>query len=200
MTTVTGELDRTTVAALQGCRYRYAPDPGCTATYGAAQKQGLYAHEKSTAAHALHRVTLRDCPECGAGCGDEIKRGMHLKVEHGIRAGSEYRQELDAKQVEAIFKARQAEAAALPAEPDAPAEEDYELADPYRPIPSGYETLEALNGAAPNGHSPAALDLSAAQDFLSALLAEVETLRAENARLKADTILLAQIRDMLAQG
>src|ERR1035441_6847008 len=99
------ELDRTTVALVQGCRYRYAT--GCGATYRAAQKQGLYAHEKSTAAHALHRVTLRDCPECGAGCGDEIKRGMHLKVEHGIRAGSEKRQELDAKQVEAILKGRE---------------------------------------------------------------------------------------------
>ena len=171
------ELDRTTVALVQGCRYRYAT--GCGATYRAAQKQGLYAHEKSTAAHALHRVTLRDCPECGAGCGDEIKRGMHLKVEHGIRAGSEYRQELDAVQVKAIFKARQAEAAAaVPAEPDAPAEEDAERANLHRPIAAVYEALEALNGSAPNGHSPAALDLSAARDMFAALVAEVERLRA----------------------
>ena len=197
MTTVQEhELDRTTTAGMWQCRYRYATS--CTTTSPA--KQGMYTHEKSAVAHADHRVTLRDCPECGMPCGDEGKRGMHMAAEHGIRAGSEYRQELDAVQVKAIFKARQAEAAAVPAEPDAPAEEDAELADLYRPIASGYETLEALNGAAPNGHSPAALDLSAAQDFLSALLAEVETLRAENARLKADTILLAQIRDMLAQG
>ena len=205
MTTVTGELDRTTVAALQGCRYRYAPDPGCTATYGAAQKQGLYAHEKSTAAHALHRVTLRDCPECGAGCGDEIKRGMHLKVEHGIRAGSEKRQELDAKQVEAILKATArpddtlSPAAQVPV-PDDAQQPNRPLLD--RPRLSGVFEPDGHPDLAPwaNGHSPAALDLSAAQDFLSALLAEVETLRAENARLKADTILLAQIRDMLAQG
>jgi hypothetical protein len=193
------ELDRTTVALVQGCRYRYAT--GCGATYRAAQKQGLYAHEKSTAAHALHRVTLRDCPECGAGCGDEIKRGMHLKVEHGIRAGSEYRQELDAVQVKAIFKARQAEAAAaVPAEPAASAEEDAELADLYRPIASGYEALEALNGSAPNGHSPAALDLSAVRDMFAALVAEVERLRtslAVDPEVAADASRYRQIKSVV---
>ena len=191
MTTVTGELDRTTVAALQGCRYRYAPDPGCTATYGAAQKQGLYAHEKSTAAHALHRVTLRDCPECGAGCGDEIKRGMHLKAEHGIRAGSEKRQEVDAVQVKELYDAQYRN----PSGPD-------DMPSPEVPEPwAGRQIAQqgtAATSVSPaltappvslNGHSPAALDLTATLDSFTALaaelVAEVETLRAENARLRA---------------
>ena len=193
MTVQEHELDRTTASDMWQCRYRYATN--CTTT--SIAKQGMYTHEKSAVAHADHRVTLRDCPECGMPCGDEGKRGMHMAAEHGIRAGSEYRQELDAKQVEAIFKARQAEAAALPAEPDAPAEEDYELADPYRPIPSGYEALESLNGAAPNGHSPAALDLSAAQDMFIAMAAELKELRAWKAAHEADAALLAQMRDLL---
>jgi hypothetical protein len=175
------ELDRTTVALVQGCRYRYAT--GCGATYRAAQKQGLYAHEKSTAAHALHRVTLRDCPECGAGCGDEIKRGMHLKVEHGIRAGSEKRQELDAVQVKAILEATARPDDALSPAAQVPVPDDAQ--QPNRPLldrprlsgvfePDGHPDLAPWA----NGHSPAALDLSAARDMFAALIAEVERLRA----------------------
>ena len=74
MTTVQEhELDRTTAADMWQCRYRYATN--CTTTSPA--KQGMYTHEKSAVAHADHRVTLRDCPECGMPCGDEGKRGMH---------------------------------------------------------------------------------------------------------------------------
>ena len=114
MTVQEHELDRTTASDMWQCRYRYATN--CTTT--SIAKQGMYTHEKSAVAHADHRVTLRDCPECGMPCGDEGKRGMHMAAEHGIRAGSEYRQELDAKQVEAIFKARQAEGGHDPARAD----------------------------------------------------------------------------------
>ena len=197
MTVQEHELDRTTASDMWQCRYRYATN--CTTTSPA--KQGMYTHEKSAVAHADHRVTLRDCPECGMPCGDEGKRGMHMAAEHGIRAGSEYRQELDAVQVKAIFKARQAEAAAaVPAEPAASAEEDAELADLYRPIASGYEALEELNGSAPNGHSPAALDLSAVRDMFAALVAEVERLRtslAVDPEVAADASRYRQIKSVV---
>lgn len=194
------ELDRTTVALVQGCRYRYAT--GCAATYGAAQKQGLYAHEKSTAAHALHRVTLRDCPECGAGCGDEIKRGMHLKVEHGIRAGSEYRQEADARQVKELYDAQYRN----PSGPDdTPSPE---VPEPWAGRQIAQQGTAATSASPPltappvslNGHSPAALDLSAARDMFAALITEVERLRtslAVDPDVAADASRFRQIRSVV---
>ena len=182
-------LDRTTVADVQKCRYRHAT--GCTAEYGS--RASINSHEKLGPLHSDHRVTLRDCPEseCGRPCGDEAKRGMHLAAEHGIRAGSEKRQEVDAVQVKELYDAQYRN----PSGPD-------DMPSPEVPEPwAGRQIAQqgtAATSASPpltappvslNGHSPAALDLTATLDSFTALaaelVAEVETLRAENARLRA---------------
>ena len=187
------------VPAVLQCRYRLAT--GCTAEYGS--KQGMYAHEKQGPAHADHRVTLRDCPVCGTGCGDEPKRGMHLSNEHGITAGSERRQELDARQVKELY--------------------DEQCSGGGHAFPAGaLEVLDATanvlgghgaNGAQPsepgsgedlgpslNGHGPAVFDdLSAARDMFVALVAEVETLRAAVAELEPDAARYRQIKSMVAK-
>src|ERR1035441_7113402 len=143
------ELDRTTGDVVQKCRYRYAT--GCTAEYNS--RPGLNAHEKSGPLHSDHRITLRDCPECGASCGNEMKRGMHMAAEHGLAAGSERRQELDARQVKELYDARQdvpvaVDAVMLGAAPSANGSGVFE--------PDGHPDLAPWA----NGHSPAALDLS----------------------------------------
>ena len=151
------------------CRYRLAT--GCTAE---GKKQAMYAHEKINVAHEDHRVVLRDCPVCGAGCGDEVQRATHLSAEHGIRAGSERRQELDAVQVKELYDAQHA-ATGAGLVPDAAANvfTDHD-APPPPPAPA----------ASLNGHSPAVPDvavepdLAAAEAVLAALIAEVKRLRA----------------------
>lgn len=192
------------------CRYRYAN--GCAATYD--KRTGLNYHEKTSATHALHRIELRDCPlpECDASFADEAGRSQHLGDEHAIRAGSELRQELDAQQVKELWDAsRPAVAAAAvpmpPFTPTAPASPETAAnghAHSPAPSPNGHP--------ATNGHSPAGLDLVAAQGTFAALIAEVEALRAapqallaeirelkaENAELKAEAATIAQIRTILA--
>jgi hypothetical protein len=168
------ELDRTTGDVVQKCRYRYAT--GCTAEYNS--RPGLNAHEKSGPLHSDHRITLRDCPECGASCGNEMKRGMHMAAEHGLAAGSERRQELDARQVKELYDARQdvPVAAEVPVPDDAPAAQWPSVQQgTAATAPSPALTAPPVS---PNGHSPAALDLSAARDMFAALVAEVERLRA----------------------
>src|ERR1035441_7887563 len=116
---------------------------------------------------------------------------MHLAAEHGIRAGSEYRQEVDAVQVKELYDAQYRN----PSGPDdTPSPE---VPEPWagRQIAQQGTAATSVSPAltAPpvslNGHSPAALDLTATLDSFTALaaelVAEVETLRAENARLRA---------------
>ena len=152
------------------CRYRLAT--GCTAE---GKKQAMYAHEKSNVAHEDHRVVLRDCPVCGAGCGDEVQRATHLSAEHGIRAGSERRQELDAVQVKELFDAAPAVTGAGLV-PDAAANGSFTVTHHDAPPP--------VPAASLNGHSPAVPDvavepdLAAAEAVLAALIAEVKRLRA----------------------
>jgi hypothetical protein len=106
-----------------------------------------------------------------------MARAQHLSSEHGIRARSPERQEVDARQVKELYVARYS------AGPDDSADT---AAVPVLPVPS------------PNGHAPAPLDLAAAQDAFAALVAEVEVLRAENAALKAEAATFAQVRSLLS--
>lgn len=172
------------------CRYRYAT--GCAATFNSRQAQG--AHEKSPA-HARERVELRACPECEAPCRGEMERAMHLSNEHGIRAGSERRQELDARQVQQILAARQPDA-----EPDAdvPAAAGPDAAGPDADGPLDGHLVPADPDAPP-------FDLSEARGAFAALVSEVEALRARNAELEARNRVLeaeeatfATVRSLLA--
>lgn len=165
-------------ATILKCRYRYAN--GCAAEY--TKRSGLYQHEKQGTAHALHRIELRDCPECGVSCADEAGRSQHLSDEHGIRAATERRQELDARQVQELWDASR------PAAPAAAA--------------NGHSPAASQNGhPGANGHHPAALDLFAARDIFAALIAEVETLRAAPAALEAEnTELAAENTELRAQN
>ena len=161
------------------CRYRLAT--GCT--YTSKSQPGLHVHEKSGAGHAGHRIVLTACPVCGDDQGDEMGRALHLSQVHGIRAKSERRQDLDARQVKEIYAERYGAAAGLDAAdaPDAPDE-----------VP------EAPSALAPgtNGHAPVSgtLVLADAQHAFGALVDEVEALREENAELR---VKLQQVRDLL---
>jgi hypothetical protein len=166
------EPDAAAPADVLRCRYRYAT--GCTTEY--ANQPAMYQHEKKSGVHADHRIDLKTCPECGVSSGDEMARAQHLSAEHGIRARSERRQELDALQVKQLYVARYS------AGPDDSAADE----SPVLPAPS------------PNGHAPAPLDLAAAQGAFAALVAEVEMLRAENAALKAEAATFAQVRNLLS--
>jgi hypothetical protein len=130
---------------------------------------------------------------------------MHLKVEHGIRAGSEKRQELDAKQVEAILKATARPDDTLSPATQVPVPDDAQ--QPNRPLldrprlsgvfePDGHPDLAPWA----NGHSPAALDLSAVRDMFAALVAEVERLRtslAVDPEVAADASRYRQIKSVV---
>jgi hypothetical protein len=137
------------------CRYRYAT--GCTAEYPSAP--GLHLHEKKAPDHAGHRVVLAACPVCGRGLGSEAQRSQHLTNEHAIRAGTEERQELDAQQTAGLY------------------------ADLYGNPPAG-PAAPALPAPSSNGHGPAPAELTSVQAAFAALVAEVDALVAENARLK----------------
>jgi hypothetical protein len=171
------------------CRYRYAT--GCAATFNSRQAQG--AHEKSPV-HARERVELRACPECEAPCRGEMERAMHLSNEHGIRAGSERRQELDARQVQQILAARQPGA-----EPDA----DVPAAEPDAAGPGAGRPLDGHLVPADPDAPP--FDLSEARGAFAALVSEVEALRARNAalearntELEAEEATFATVRSLLA--
>lgn len=175
-------------ATVLKCRYRYAT--GCTADY--ATKPGLSAHEKNF--HAEQRVELRVCPECGTDCGTEMARAAHLSNEHGIRAGTPRRQELDALQVQELLGTRTPDgaAAAQAAEPPAPAEPRAPQAEPAAAV-------------APGGKPAGAPELPVVRNILAALVDEVEALRAENAALKArndeleaESATFATVRSLLA--
>jgi hypothetical protein len=178
--TMTQQEQETTATVLR-CRYRYAT--GCDATYD--KRTGLYQHEKMAAAHALHRIDLTGCPECGAPCGDETGRSRHLTDEHSIRAGTDARQELDARQVKQIW--------------DAEHQQPPGMAGPepvtFAAAPaSGLSQAPPPNGHSPNGHSPAPVDLAAVQGYFTALVAEVEALRA------APEVLRAEVTDLAAEN
>ena len=158
------------------CRYRLAT--GCTAVYDS--KAALNGHEKMTAVHAAHRITLRDCPVCGMFCGDEQKRALHLSAGHGITADSPERSEADALHVKELYDAKMgAPAAAVPAGPAAPGN--------------------------PNGHHPPPppADLSLLREQIGALIDEVEEQRARLAGLadvEADAARYRQIKAIAGQG
>ena len=167
--------------AVLECRYRLAT--GCDRTYAAEKKQGMYAHEKISAAHEGHRVTLRDCPVCGRPCGDEVQRATHLALPepagHGIAATSARRRELDAVQVKKLYD------------------------EQYAPAPAESAALNGTGVFEPDGHpslngdSPAVLDLPAVVGMFGVLVAEVERLRA----LEPDAAAYRKLRaDMLGQG
>jgi hypothetical protein len=155
-------------AAVLRCRYQYAT--GCE--YEGSSKQALYAHERLSPAHAAHRIELTACPVCGKPFDGEHGRGLHLANEHGIKAKTEQRQELDARQVAELYATR------------------YGTAEAVLPVPSS-------NGHAPDP-APVTLDLLAAQEAFAALVAEVESLRAENAALRTEAAVLRQVRSVLA--
>ena len=171
------------------CRYRLAT--GCDAEFGS--RPGLNAHERN--AHAAHSVELRVCPACGADCGNEMERARHLSNEHGARAGSEARQEMDARQVLDLLGPRTDGPAAVIAaagpEPESAAGTEPESAAGTEPEPEAAVAAPDL--------------LSAARDVLDALAGEVEALRAENASLKAanaeltaEAATFAKVRTLLA--
>ena len=196
--------------AVWKCRYRLAT--GCTTEAPPDKKQTMYAHEKVTAAHALHRITLSACPECGRDYGGELGRATHLAAEHGVTAGSERRQELDARQVKELFGALYASQAPslLPWQGDGangagPAEIRWTTSPPPQ-VPDGTANLfkdpdaNLVTVPSPNGDSPAAFDLGAAQDMFAALLHEVVRLRAIVADLEPDAAMARQIKSVLGQG
>jgi hypothetical protein len=173
-------------ATVLKCRYRYAT--GCTADF--TTKPGLSNHEKNM--HAGHRVELRVCPECEADCGSDMARAAHLSNEHGIRAGSPRRQELDARQVQRLFAVRPA---GEPAPGDGAGAAGQEATAP-----------EAAAPVPPPGENQAASpELPVVRNILAALVDEVEALRARNASLQAENAALkteaatwAKVRTMLA--
>lgn len=156
------------------CRYRLIT--GCTAQYGS--DMGRFNHEKKK--HADIRVELRACPVCGEDCESAALRGSHLQRVHGITAGSAQRENMDAEQVTALVKARSEETGDDPS--GAPA------GDPFQ-VPAAVPSM--------NGHLPAPVGVSAAQEALAAILAEVEALRAENVALRSEAAMLQMVREIV---
>jgi hypothetical protein len=186
------------IAPALKCRYRYAT--GCTAEFGS--KPGLGGHERT--AHQAHHVELRVCPVCGDDCGSEMERGRHLSNEHDARAGSERRQDLDARQVLELLGPRTD--AGTPAGVPMPGftrENHGVIAAPPAAGPDQVKPEPPMGEA---DAEPAAADpLSTARDAFDAIADEVEELRAENARLRtvnarlaAESATFATVRTLLA--
>jgi hypothetical protein len=162
------------------CRYRYAT----ACDWEGRSQPSQHNHEKTSATHASHRITLTVCPACGKDCGDETGRGSHLSTEHSIRARTEQRMEADARQVAELYAEQYGKA-------EVPVGSSAALVIPATWVPPS-------NGHAPDP-APATLDLLAAQEAFAGLIAEVEQLRAENAALRTEAAVLHQVRAALAE-
>jgi hypothetical protein len=190
-------LDGTVPQEVTKCRYRLVTDPPCD-----VENRAVYQHEKT--AHADIYVPLTVCPDpegngCTEDCETEQGRARHLWVEHGIKAKTELRQELDAQQVKALHGGEDrpdaTPEAVLTGENGTAVRRSTRL---YPPWPDEDDEVTPA-GPAPvalNGHQPAELDLDAALVAVSAVIAELAELRAEVKVLRADAELCRALRKL----